>query len=330
MAFETAFRKSASSKEVRTGLNAKLNIPNLDMQKMESPPSSSASDRRLKEILDVVAAMAALDFSKRLVVDFDPEDPLEAVAYGINMLSEELNSNVIERRRLSDINRRLEEFAYTTSHDLKSPLHAVHGLIGILKQELGDDMSKRPEVTKLLDMISGSVNKMREMIDGILEYSRLEDVQSPAVWIETKRELTDLIQMHAQENVNISLETTMPRIWYNKVAFIQIMDNLITNSIKYCRHNGCQIRIRHKADKRHHTFSVTDNGPGIHPDFHERIFELFVTLPHSGGTERSGIGLATVKKLVEKAGGAIRLESEPGEGATFSFTIPLDPESVKR
>ncbi|MFI5149910.1 MAG: ATP-binding protein [Bacteroidia bacterium] len=290
---------------------------------MESHPVSSGSDQRLKEILEMIAAMASLDFSRRLDIRMDPKDPLEAVAYGVNMLSEELSNNVTERKRLIDINRRLEEFAYTTSHDLKSPLHAVQGLVTILKTELGDSIQGNAEITKLLELIDSSVNKMRLMIDGILEYSRLNNDESPAVWIDSKKEVSDLIQMHLSDKVSITVDSDLPGIRYNKVAFIQIMDNLIANSIKYCNKDSCRIRIRHTSNPAFHTFSVSDNGPGIHPDLSSRIFELFVSIPQHVGGESSGIGLATVKKLVERAGGQIRFESEPGKGATFFLTIPV-------
>jgi signal transduction histidine kinase len=290
---------------------------------METPKVLTPEDKRLNEILEMISAMAALDFSKRLAIKLDPASPLEAVAYGVNMLSEELQNNVIERRRLEDINKHLEEFAYTTSHDLKSPLHSVLGLVTLLQDELKDTGNENEDIGRLLEMISGSVNKMREMIDGILEYSRLENESYPGTWIEPGAELNDLIQMHTKHTVRIILDNDLPKIWFNRVVFIQIMDNLINNAIKYCNRDACEIHIGYTTDGHSHQFSVSDNGPGIAPEFHDRIFQLFVSLPHSDHIESSGIGLATVKKLVENAGGTIHLDSTPGKGATFRFRIPI-------
>ncbi len=285
--------------------------------------TQSLENKRLEEILEMITAMAALDFSKRIDVKVHPDDPLEAIAYGVNMLSEELQNNVIERRRLSDINRHLEDFAYTTSHDLKSPLHAVQGLVTILKNELEESEEVSPEISRLLEMISASVLKMREMIDGILEYSRLDTQSYPVSWMDAEKELKEIIELHAKQNVKIILDTPMPALWFNRIVFIQIMDNLINNSMKYCKKNLCEIHIAHHSEGGEHSFSVSDNGPGIDPVFHAKIFELFVSLPHQEGMESTGIGLATVKKLVESTGGKIRLESAPGKGATFYFTIPV-------
>jgi signal transduction histidine kinase len=223
---------------------------------------------------------------------------------------------------LLDINQRLEEFAYTTSHDLKSPLNSVQGLVYLLKDEWSNSGKPGEQVTEMLNLLENAVYKMRGMIDGILEYSRLEAKSLPAELIDLEKELRPQLMIHEMECAEIHIQPGMPVILYNKVAFFQIMDNLVNNAIKFCDKPSCRISIKVSEKRLFYIFSVSDNGPGVEQKNHQKIFELFMRLNKDEDVSGSGIGLATVKKLVENFGGKIWIDSESGKGACFSFTVP--------
>ena len=293
-----------------------------------TPEESISNDKRLEGVLDMIARMASLDFSQRLPMTLNPEDPMEAVIYGLNMLSEELYNNVTEKKRLEDINRRLEEFAYTASHDLKSPLNSLQGLIGLIKVELNEDSKKNTQLQTMLDMLETTTNKMRGMVDGILTYSRVTDEMLAKSSLNLKTELEEIIAIFSASPIRIEICKDMPVVQYNKTALTQIVQNLLSNSLKFCDKEVCEVKISWEDQGNFYTISIADNGPGIDKKYHEKVFELFVHLTPQKIQEGSGIGLATVKKLVESIGGRIWIESSPGNGCTFHFTIPKAPSHL--
>lgn len=294
--------------------------------------SNPEKDKRLDEVLDMIARMASLDFSRRLPLDMNPNDPMDAVIYGLNMLSEELHNNVIEKKRLTDINHRLEEFAFTASHDLKSPLNSLHGLIALIQVELGEQSQTNPELKKLLEMLEATSHKMRGMVDGILNYSRVTDEMLSKSNLNLLDELNEISSIFSGQNVRIQIPSNLPEIQYNKIALTQIVQNLLGNAIKFNDKNVCEIAIGCEENENYYQIGISDNGPGIDKKYHDKVFELFVHLTHRKMQDGSGIGLATVKKLVEGSGGRIWIDSDQGEGCTFYFTIPktLTPAPTSR
>lgn len=249
----------------------------------------------------------------------------------------EINRDISERKRheadlrertaqlaratatLAERNRELDQFAYITSHDLKAPLRGIANLSQWIEEDLGDRIT--PEIQNHLELLRGRVNRMEKLISGILHYSRVGRTRGSLEDVEIGELLAEIIDLIAPpERVTINLPASLPTIHTERVLLHQVFANLIGNAIKH--HSGGEIiiTIGWSQDKQRHTFVVSDNGPGIAPQYHDRIFGIFQTLAPRDVVEGSGLGLALVKKIVEHQGGRIWIESQEGAGATFYFT----------
>jgi PAS domain S-box-containing protein len=235
--------------------------------------------------------------------------------------------DVTERRqaeeRLARSNRDLDQFAYVASHDLKAPLRGIANLSQWLEEDLG------PLVTgdskRQLALLRNRVQRMEALIDGILAYSRAgrgraekEEVAVGAL----VEEVVDLL--HLRDAASIEIQSGMPAVTCERVGLQQIFLNLLGNAVKHAKGAKPNVRVGFQDSARFHEFFVADDGPGIAPEYHEKIWGLFQMLERRDEVEGTGIGLAIVKKTVEVAGGRAWVESVPGEGATFRFTWPKD------
>ena len=236
--------------------------------------------------------------------------------------------NRIEREReamLKDLeakNAELERFTYTVSHDLKSPLVTIAGFLGFLEDDLKKGDQQRLQAT--IHRIYEAAKKMRRLMDELLELSRVGRLANPAVEVslgDLAREAVELTQgqLMAQQ-VEVRIEADLPVVFVDRIRMIEVLQNLIVNAIKFI---GIQehllIEIGMTIRNSQNVFFVKDNGMGIAPEYHQKVFGLFDKLdPASEGT---GIGLALVKRIVEVHGGKIWVESELGKGATFFFTL---------
>ncbi len=221
-------------------------------------------------------------------------------------------------------NHVLEKFAGTAAHDIKSPLATIVMIIDVIENQYGKQLDS--EVMDLIGMINSSAHSLIKIIDGILNYS-----QNIKVLLEEKeqinvQELIDgiiqLIDPNKEVTVNISPESDT-YLFTNKIALEQILLNLLVNSIKYNDKSEKTISIILGESKDMIRFNIVDNGPGIKNEDQERIFGVFETTSNisNTGDKGTGIGLATVKSLVEGLGGKIRLHSVQGQGADFEFTL---------
>lgn len=219
--------------------------------------------------------------------------------------------------------RELEKFASLVSHDLKSPLANIISLTELLKEENKDKFDE--ETTQYLDYLAESSYSLRNYVDGILSFYRSEHI------LEKDYENVDLHQLlegiaklyDVTEDVIIEYPETAVLHHVNKAALTQIFLNLISNGLKYNKKSVRKINIDFKEEEYFYRFWVKDNGEGFPEEEATRIFDLFTTLDTMDrqGNPGSGIGLATVKKLVTSLGGKIEVTSTPGEGSTFSFSI---------
>jgi signal transduction histidine kinase len=225
---------------------------------------------------------------------------------------------VLEQR-----NTELEHFASMAAHDLKSPLGNISSIIELLKFDHSNELSQ--EGKELVDLLDESSQQLRDLIDGILEYTRTDalllerngEIILPDFFVNIERLLSQNILC------NITFPTEPRTIRANKAALKQILLNLITNGIAYNNSPQKKIDIGFSETAHHYHFSVTDNGLGIAPKNQEKIFNLFERIQASktDNTKGHGIGLSTVKKLVERLGGEVTLESELGKGSKFSFSL---------
>ena len=225
-------------------------------------------------------------------------------------------TQLLERR-----NRELDQFAYITSHDLKAPLRGIANLSQWIEEDIGPLATD--DVRRQMMLLRGRVHRMEALIDGILQYSRVGRVRGsiePVAVGKLLDEVVDLLAPPAPFGVVIA--TDMPTVQADKVLLSQVFSNLIGNAIKHRDRPNGQVWVNWRDAGPLVEFSVRDDGPGIAPQYHERAFAIFQTLAPRDRVEGSGLGLSLVKKIVESEGGAISLESDEGQGATFRFTWP--------
>lgn len=163
---------------------------------------------------------------------------------------------------------------------------------------------------------------MKTLVQGILDYSRADAAHIDMTELDLNATLKEVIEVDQLSSVaDIKMVGALPNVFFNRSALDQIVRNLLNNAVKHATDEICQIVIRCKDKGDHYQISVSDNGPGIPPQYHERIFELFHTGGVESNSESHGIGLATVKSILDSFGERIWVESSVGSGATFYFTL---------
>ncbi|RQG94610.1 PAS domain-containing sensor histidine kinase [Natrarchaeobius chitinivorans] len=229
--------------------------------------------------------------------------------------------------RLEESNKRLEQFAYAASHDLQEPLRMVSSYLQLIDRRYRDAFDEDGE--EFLEFAIDGADRMREMIDGLLAYSRVETRGDQFGSVD----LNDVLET-VREDLRIQIERTdaeittdeLPRVAGDAGQLHQVFQNLVSNAIEYSGDGPPRIDIAAERNGNDWIISVHDDGIGIAPDEQERIFEVFQRLHTHDEHPGTGIGLALCQRIVERHGGEIRLESEPGEGSTFSIVLPAASE----
>ena len=220
-------------------------------------------------------------------------------------------------------NKALDQFAYVAAHDLKSPLANISSLIKLFEQKYNDKLDDKGQL--IMQSVYESSEKLRRLIDGLLKYSKTDEL---TISDKTEVDLNKLcdslsIMLGFKNDLKLQLKTDLKAIYVNPTVIDQILINLITNAIKYCDKPHVDVELGVSENDTHYLFSVKDNGPGIAPKHHDKIFNIFevMALKDKNGQRGNGIGLASVKKIVEKCRGEIKVESEIGKGANFMFSL---------
>jgi signal transduction histidine kinase len=228
-------------------------------------------------------------------------------------------------KKLEGQNEELERYTYTVSHDLRSPLVTIRGFLGYLRNaaEAGD----LERLDKDLTRISNAVDKMHTLLNELLELSRVGRLTSPPEDVpleEIVRETANLLTGQFEAgNIRLKIAGGLPHVHADRIRVSEVMQNLLNNAAKFMGDQPnptIEIGMNGFDDDDKPIIFIRDNGIGIHPDFHERIFGLFNRLDPS--VEGTGVGLTLVKRIIEIHGGRIWLESEPGKGSTFLLTLP--------
>jgi PAS domain S-box-containing protein len=221
-------------------------------------------------------------------------------------------------------NAELDQFAYIVSHDLKAPLRAIANLSVWLEEDLAEHLTE--DTRHQMDLLRGRVHRMEALINGLLQYSRVGRLRTELELVDMKVLLAEAIDSLAPPpEFTITVMPGMPTLWTERLPLEQVFANLIGNAIKHNHRKDGQIVISGQEQTNCYEFAVSDNGPGIAPEFHEKVFVMFQTLEPRDKVESTGVGLAIVKKIIDEQGGTISLESERGQGATFRFTWPKKP-----
>ncbi len=222
---------------------------------------------------------------------------------------------------LTRANKELQEFAYITAHDLKSPLRAIGTLADWISTDYADTFDE--EGRKQVRLLVEKAEQMSALIDDILQYSRLGQEYQEKRQVDLNQLVSDMIEGIAPpDNIQISIKKDLPVLVCEKTQIVQIFQNLVSNAIKYMDKPEGHIEIDCVEQGGFWKFSVADNGPGIEEKYFDKIFMIFQTLAPRNGTESTGIGLSIVKKLVELNKGQVWIESTVGRGSTFFFTLP--------
>ena len=262
---------------------------------------------------------------RMLGVNYDITEQKEAEA-ALQHANEQLEERVHARTaELERSNAELDQFAYVASHDLKAPLRAVSSLATWLEEDAGDVL---PDASKKhLEKLHGRIERMNQLLDDLLTYSRADRKGGAAEEVDLETlvaEIMGLFVVPKGFSVRVSGEVTT--VYTSKVALETVLRNLIGNAIKHHDREDGVVEVGARVQEveggagRKLEFQVSDDGPGIDGRFHERVFGIFQTLKPRDVVEGSGVGLAIVKKIVERRGGTVDLRSAPGEGAAFGFT----------
>lgn len=229
-------------------------------------------------------------------------------------------------RELDRVNSNLQDFAYAASHDLKSPLLAIKRLVNWLEEDAGTSLDT--PCREHLGRMRRRVVSMETLIQDLLEFCRAGATRESLESVDTRALVEGLFDvLNVPEDFEITVNDSLPVLTTFRVPLEQIFRNLIGNAIKHHTGPAGRVEVSARVEECHVEFSVSDDGPGIAPEYQERVFQLFQTLRGKDEVEGTGIGLSVVKKIVESQEGTLRVESREGEGATFHFTWPLEPIS---
>jgi len=291
---------------------------------LENKLIPSVFTRAQIELTKLLTAQAAVALQNTLLIKEMTQNQKEIESLNIN-----LEQRVEERTaELNRVNEELNNFAYVVSHDLKAPLRAINQLSGWIAEDYADSFDD--DGKEQMFLICGRAKRMHEMIDGILQYSRIGRVKQELEPIDLFELINDVIHLIAPpDHIKVSITTSFPVIKGERVRVHQVFQNLIDNAIKYNDKEQGVIELSCIDNGHIWQISIKDNGPGIAKKYQEKIFQLFQTLKPKDQSESTGVGLSLIEKSVTHWGGKIWIESEQGNGSTFIFTIPheLDEDS---
>lgn len=243
----------------------------------------------------------------------------------LNRMNEVLEARVSERTaELARRNEELDTFTHTVSHDLKSPVVALQGLASILSEDYGDRLDDQGR--QYVRRIQANGAHMGHLIQDLLTLSRVGRAAVRPERIDVNMLVEDVLALHAEaltaRGIRVEVKD-LPEVTTDRLLLQQVFGNLLSNAIKFLGDQPApNISIRGESDGGFARFEVTDNGIGIDPGHHDRIFVIFQRL-QDVDVDGTGVGLAIVKKIVEQAGGVLQVRSAKGAGATFSFTWPI-------
>ncbi|MFA6209786.1 MAG: ATP-binding protein [Candidatus Obscuribacterales bacterium] len=249
-------------------------------------------------------------------------------------ITERKHSEAILQEKLLELQRSnedLQQFAYVCSHDLQEPLRVISNYTQLLARRYSDQLDQ--DAKEFIEFTVDATKRMQELINDLLLYSRVDTKGKEFV----STDCNQIVAM-AMANLKVAIDESGAQVHYSQLPaveadgsqILQVFQNLIGNAIKFRSKDAPVVTISAEETPKSWTFSVKDNGQGFDMKYGDRIFVIFQRLHTKEMYPGSGIGLAVCKKIVERHGGAIWVESEPGKGTTFRFTMPKSSAQSKR
>ncbi|TYL38855.1 diguanylate cyclase [Natronococcus pandeyae] len=286
--------------------------------------TAAGNSRWVKETGRAIFEDGAIEAIEGVVIDIterkEYQQRLEETNERLVRANERLERS---NERLEKSNERLEHFAYATSHDLQEPLRMVSSYLRLIESRYGDVLDEEGE--EFLEFAVDGADRMREMIDGLLTYSRIETQGQPLESVALNDVVDDVrtdLQLQFEESNAALTVADLPRVEGDPSQLRQLFQNLFDNAIEYSGDEPPTIDVSAERAGEMWVVSVSDRGIGIPADDTAVIFEVFERLHTIDEHEGTGIGLALCQRIVERHGGEIWVDSEPGEGSTFSVTLP--------
>lgn len=273
----------------------------------------SSITKRINSMVKLAEKIAQGEFYE---VDDQKKDELSSLSASLNIMSENLKKNI---KQLENRNLELNQFASVVSHDLKAPLRGIHNVISWIEEDMGNTLSD--QMKKYLSIIPERIVRMENLINGLLDYARISR-EKP---LKERVNIQDLVEMIVDSIVPRTFEVSiskLPTFTTERIRIEQVFSNLISNAVKYSKNENGKIKVTCREFSGAYEFTVQDDGIGIDPQFHEKIFFIFQTLREKNSVESTGIGLSIVKKILEEQHCAIRVVSSLGNGCSFIFTWP--------
>jgi signal transduction histidine kinase len=241
-------------------------------------------------------------------------------------LQHQVRERQLAEGRLARSNKELEHFAYIASHDLQEPLRMIGSFLQLLAAESGDRVGE--EGREYIRFAVDGAQRMQQLIEDLLAYSRVDRKGRPFAPTDMEGVLASVLAdlRHVIEDSGAAVDhDPLPTVMADGVQMTQLLQNLVLNGIKFRGRAAPRVRVSARPGDGEWIFSVADNGIGIEPQHLEKVFVIFQRLHTRDEYPGTGIGLAVCQRIVERHGGRIWAESEPGRGSTFFFTIPLAP-----
>jgi PAS domain S-box-containing protein len=261
---------------------------------------------------------------------FDAQGNLTAIVCALRDISERKQAEDDLKAYAANLKRSnedLERFAYVASHDLQEPLRMVILFSQLLEQKYKERLDT--DADEYIQYIVDGGKRMRDLVNDLLDYARVTskgNAFEPTDMNEVVQEALRNLAVSIQESSATVDSGVLPTVMADRPQMILVLQNLLSNAIKFRKGPGPGILIGAELQGRKWVFAVRDDGIGIDPEFHDRIFEIFQRLHARTEYTGTGVGLTICKRIIERHGGRIWVESEPGKGSTFFFTIPAEQE----
>lgn len=274
--------------------------------------------RRIKVMSQMANTIAAGNYDAH--VENIGNDELSSLGHSLNHMANELSKNI---SLLRQSNAELDQFAHVVSHDMKGPLRGISNVISWIEEDHSEELSLK--MTEYLSLIKGRVSRAENLIDGLLAYARADREAVEKEPVDVNLLIQEVLEHHTADRSKVSVSVSeMPIVYTERVLLFQVFANLIGNAFKHNDKTTGKISIYYQPHEMFHEFFIEDNGSGIEEKYHERIFHIFQTLKDRDSFESAGVGLAIVKKILDRKKHTITINSKPGAGAIFSFTWPKE------